>query len=182
MKRFLLLLFALAAPAAFAQTGTFSELVLTGGQTLTVGTLYGVTPQASGPALWTPIPAPVAGPPGPQGIQGIQGPPGQQGEPGAPATLPTTYPGHVKFPPQTIEAFDYACQGFDVPQVLTDGIYAINPTGRPFSEALIPKGFLYNTTGTGSTVSYCLYNASPDPITLTESQIYTVQVTPMNTQ
>lgn len=178
MKKILLLL-ALAAPTAlFSQVGTFSEIDLTGGQTLTVGTLYGVEPQASGPALWVAIPAPIPGPPGPQGIQGIQGLQGEQGPPGTPATLPTVYPGHVKFPPQTIGAFAYACQGFDVPETVTDGIYAINPTERPFSKALIPEGFLY---GPG-TVSYCLYNASQDSITFTESQIYTVQVTPTSTQ
>lgn len=98
-------------------------------------------------------------------------------EAGAAVTPATTY-GHVSFPAQSIAPYTYACQGFTVPTTVTDGIYAINPTGRVFSKALIPSGFLYNP----GTVSYCLYNASPSPVKFTTAQLYTVSVTPVPTQ
>jgi hypothetical protein len=191
MKKLLLVITALAAQAAIAQTscGTafpswmlcnnstqtlyVPNLALTGGVTYPAGQ-YIVNINSSGALSYAAYTAPPMGPQGPPGI-GIQGPAGPRGEPGTPATLPTAYPGHISFPPQTIPNFGYSCQGFGIPPTVTDGIYAINPTGRPFSKALIPSGFMYNL----GTISYCLYNASPDPITFTTSQLYTVMVTPV---
>lgn len=121
-------------------------------------------------------PTGLTGAQGPQGVAGPIGPQGPQGVPGISPALPTLYPGHVSFPPQQIAAYNYSCQGFNVPITVTDGLYTINPTGRPVSEALIPKGFLYNP----GVVSYCLYNASPNPIILPTAQTYTVLVTPFN--
>ena len=117
-----------------------------------------------------------AGTDGATGPAGPQGDPGPQGPPGVSPIPPTLYPGHVSFPPQTINAYSYSCQGFNIPTTVTDGLYIINPTGRPVSQALIARGFLYNP----GVVSYCLYNASPNPIVLTTSQTYTVLVTPFD--
>lgn len=81
MKQLLLFLLALAAPAAIAQSScgaTFPSwmlcddstqtlyvpnLGLTGGQTLTTGSIYGLEPQSSGPASWVVVPPGSPGPP-----------------------------------------------------------------------------------------------------------------------
>jgi hypothetical protein len=190
MKRILLFLLVLAAPAAFAQMLTGTELVLTGGPKYPAG-LYVWNLDSNSNATLSPYAAPAQGP---QGIQGPQGPPGIQGlsgiarqglpgpagpagPTGAPGASPTVYFGHVNFPPQTIPPFGIAVpQGYTLPADVEDGIIQATITQgfRPIS-TLEADAFFFRP----NIISVYLHNNSPDPAIITTTLRYTVMVTPV---